>query len=456
MSYVGSYTKAMADFAAAYRYEDLPPEAIERAREIVLDTIGAILLGSRPEYKSVWALGDLARGEGGPGKCTVFGRDFKAPLLGAVLANGTMGYAADAEGGGAYRMHAAAVFVPTALTAGEYLHAPGKATIAALALAYDVGCRVSDAADTGTPYPHSFHPSALFGHFGAATAAGHLLGLDESQFANALGLAGINAGGLIAWVDDPTEDSRPFVIGVAAQNGTRSALLAKKGMGGPLRILDDAKYSIYDAYSGAMHLDRLVEGLGVEYRIMEAGGYKQYPCCGDIHTGLDALLSIIEKHGLQPAQIQSITHRVKPARIKVIDDNPLKSHSSQYILSVAAVEQGIAPDDILVDRRSDPAVAALYSRASLLPEPSLDSIADGAPAIVEVLTRDGRVLRERVDYPKGSRQNPFSREELYEKFILWATTRIPRAQAERIIELADRLEELDDVGELAGLLAAER
>lgn len=454
MSVVGPYTQKMAAFAASYCYEDLPPKIVAQAKEIVLDTIGAILLGSRPDYNSVWILGNQAHDDGGPAQCTIFGRDFKAPLLSAILANGTMGYAADAEGAGAARIHAAAVFVPTVLTVGEYAHASGKKLIAALALAYDVACRVSDAADPGTPYPHSFHPSAVFGHFGAAAAAGHFFDLDEMQWVNALGLAGINATGMIAWVDDPTEDSRGIVIGVAAQNGTRAALLAEKGMGGPVRILDDTKYSIYDAYSGAMHLERLTKGLGTEYRIMEADGYKPYPCCGDIHSGLDALLAIREKHGIRAEQIASITHWVKPLRHKVIDNNPLKSHNAQYILAVAATNGGIDPDDILIDRRSDPAIADLYGRTTLLPDPALSMVTDGAPAIVEVRLWDGRSFEERVNYRKGSNQNPLTAQELQEKFLCWATTRIQEKQARRIVALADRMEALQDVGELVALLSA--
>jgi len=464
MNQAGPYTQTIAAFASTYHYAALPPAAVERAKEIILDTIGAILLGSRPGYKAVRLLGDLARAESSPGGfpaaqdgaplCTIVGRDVKGSLLDASLANGTMGYAADAEGGGAARIHAAAVFVPAVLTVGEYSHSSGKAVIAALCLAYDVATRISDAADTGTSYPHAFHPSAVFGHFGAAAAAGHLFDLDEQQFVNALGLAGINAGGMIAWVDDPSEDSRGFVIGVAAQNGIRAALLAKQGMGGPIRILDDAKYSIYDAYSGAMHLDRLVAGLGQDYRIVQAGGYKRYTCCGDIHSGLDALLSIMQTHQLHASQIQRITHWVKPGRVDVINDNFLKSHNAQYILTVAATRGAIDPDDILFDRREDPAIAGLYRRVSLQGDPSLNEVTDGAPAIVEVQTQDGRTFTERVDYARGNRQNPFTPAELREKFLRWATTRLDARQAARIVNLTGRLEELEDVAELAALLTA--
>ena len=453
MSEIGPYTQKIAAFAAAYRFEKLPAEAVQRAKEIVLDSLGAILLGSRPEYRGVWLLGDVARGNGGRGRCSVFGRNFKTSLLDAALVNGTMGYAADAEGGSISRMHAAAAFVPAALTVGEYLGASGRSVISAVCLAYDVGPRVSDALDPGTPYPHSFHPSAVFGHFGAAVAAGHLFGLDETQFANALGLAGINAGGLAAWVDDPTEDSRPFVIGVAAQAGTRAALLAEGGMGGPTRILDDAKYSIHEAFSGAIYPERLLDGLGEEFRITEAGGHKRYACCGHIHAGLDALLAVLREHGLESDQIHGITHWVKPSQLEVIDSNPLKSHNAQYILSVAAVNGGLDPEDILVDRRCDPRVADLYSRVSLLPEPELEGVADSAPAVVEVRTRDGRTFTRRVDYPKGSRQEPLSADEMKENFMRWATPRVDLEQARGILELVDGLDELEDSAELVRLLA---
>ncbi len=453
MGNAGPSTQKMAEFAAAYRYEDLPAEVVERAKEILLDTMGAMLLGSRPQYGSVRITGDLATENGSSGGSTIFGRDSTGPLFDALLANGTMGYAADAEGGGTSRMHAAAVFAPTVLTVGEHLHSTGRQAIAAFCLAYDVGCRVSDAAYPGTPKPHSYHESAVYGHFGAVAAAGHLLGLDENQFINALGLAGINASGLFAWVDDPTEDSRPFVIGVAAQMGTRAAILAKKGMGGPVRILDDTKYSIYDAYSGDMHLDRLTAGFGTDFRVMAADQYKLHPCCGGIHSGLDALLSLMENHSLQAGEIQKIIHWVASPNVKGIDDNILKSHNSQYILAVAAARGKIEPDDILEDRRSEPLISELYESGIIQNEPSLDEIPNVVPAIIELQMKDGRVLKEQVVHSKGTRGNPFSDRELRDKFIGWATTRISGDQAEQIIDATGRLEELSDVGELTRLLA---
>jgi 2-methylcitrate dehydratase PrpD len=475
-------TEQLAEYAAAFRYEQLPPAAVEAARVIVLDTLGALLLGSLPKYSASRLTGDLARAMGGVPECTVIGRGFKTSVAQAALANGVMGYAADIEGGGVCRQHAAAVLVPTALTVGEREHADGRSLIAALALGYDVAARIDRAADPGTPYPHSFHPSAVFGHFGAAATAGHLLGLDRDQFVNALGLAGINAGGLIAWVNDPTEDSRPYVIGMAAHCGVLAAVLAKMGMGGPLGIADDGKYTIYDAFSGTMRLEEVTRDLGTLFWITRHGGFKRYPCCGDIHTGIDALLTIVTENDLPPAEILEIIHRVHPSRANVIDNNPLKSHCAQYIMAVAAVRRQIDTDTIVVDlRQTDAKVRDLSQRTQLVGDPAAEALGVGA-AIVEVRTRDGRSFREAVrpvhlrpeaahamdlrssepgmrpsreaaERGDSHEERPLTRAELEEKFLRLATTRIRSDRAEQLLAMVNDLEELDDTARLMELLA---
>lgn len=449
----GRYTGAIVDYAVRFTFEQLPSDAVDEARAIVLDTLGSMLLGSAPAYTSAWLTGELARLMGGAPECTVVGRDFKTSVESAALANGTIGYAADVEGGRAARQHAAAVLVPTALAMCEREHRGGQTLLAALALGYEISCRVSEACRTPRSYPRSFHPSAVFGYFGSAAAAGHVLGLDAAQMAVALGLAGSNAGGLVTWVDDPTENSRPLVIGLAARGGVTAALLAKLGFGGPTSILDPGKYSIYDAYSGEAHLDRLVDGLGADpLWITKTTLFKRHPCCGDIHTGLDALITLRQQHGFGPDDIRAIEHRVKADRAPVVDANPLRSHCAQYIMGVAAVNGKIAADDILTDRRADPRIRAMIDRVRFVGDPNLDPWEAPSPAVVRVTLHDGRAFTQRVDWPKGMPRNPFTRAELESKFLELATTRISRDRAERLLGLVNRLERVEDVEEIAALL----
>lgn len=447
-----SYTQRLVEYAASFRLEDLPPEAIPEMKTMVMDILGAMLAASHPMYSSTRLVCDYVRGIGGREECTVVGRGFKVPVDAAALANGTMGYAADIEGGQVSHLHVGAVIVPAALAMAERQKAGGRALMAAIALGFELCCRVAQACRTPHSYPHSFHPSAVFGHIGAAAAAGHLLGLKGAPLTNAFGLATINASGLVTWVDDPTEDSRPLVIGMAARGGIIAALLAGMGFGGPLDALDSGKFNIYDAFSGEMHLDRLVKGLGEEYWILKAEGYKRHPCCGGIHSGLDGLLSILAQHDLAPQEIAAITHRVRATRASVIDNNPLRSHCAQYIMAVAALDRRLELTTILQDRSTEPAIRALMDRVKLVADPALDELEAKSPAVVEVVTTDGRRFVERVDYPRGATMNPMSRSELEEKFFWLATTVVDRVQAEEILEMVRSLERLSDVGDLMAAL----
>jgi 2-methylcitrate dehydratase PrpD len=342
--------------------------------------------------------------------------------------------------------------VPAALSLGEREGVDGRRLIAALAAGYDVAGRIDRAAEPGRHFAHSFHPSAVFGHFGAAATSASLLGLDAARTENALGLAGMTAGGLAVWIQAEREDSRPFVIGMAAHRGVLAALLAGLGMGGPRGIADDGKYTIYDAFTGAMHLDELDRDLGERFLIAEHSGFKRYPCCGGggIHASIAAVLQLVDEHGLDAAEIDAIVDRVTPETGVGV---PLKSHSTEYLLAVAAARRQIAPDAIVVDYRSrDPEVARLYRRVEIVPDAALAARSPGA-AVVELRLRGGRVLRAEVHHRPGSPADPLPPEEIDAKFLRYATTRLPRAQAVRVRDLVARLEELPDVRELAGLLA---
>jgi len=439
------YTEKLAEFSSFYKYDDLPPGAINTAKDIILDTLGALFAAWPDRHPVSRLIGDHVKEMGGAPECSVLGRDFKVPAPNAALANGVMGYAADIEGGGMARMHAAAAFVPGILVMGERQRLSGKDILTALALAYDISGRVSEASRTETSYPHSFHPSAVFTTFGVAAIAGHALRLSTEQFINAYGLAGSVASGLIAWVDDPSEHSRSYGIGVSARNGVTAGLLAEKGFGGPQGIFDPMKYNIYDAFSGEMHLDELLKSLGSEFYIERQDGFKLYPCCGDIHTGLDALLAILKEHRLKPDDIVQVIHQVKEIRRPVIDNNPLHSHNAQYIMAIAAVDRQIRWNDFLIDRLEEDAIAAMYARTRLVGTAELEDSPSAAPAIVEVQTRDGRKLIKRVEYCKGHSLNPFTPEELRQKFMNLAIPAVGEARSREIMELVQHLENVDDV-----------
>jgi len=451
----GRHIERLADFAACFNYKDISDEVAQQAKLVLLDTLGVILAASLERYSAARIVTEFVRALGGAPESTIIGRDFKTSCVNAALANGTLGYYADMEP--FHRgsiVHAAAVVVPSSLAVGEREGADGKQLLAAIVLGIDVACRVSYALDPRALYQRGFHPSAVAGCFGATAAAGNLLGLDGPQIQNAFGLAGTQASGLLAWVSDYTENSRPFNMGIAARNGVTSALLARMGFGGAPDIFE-GKYDLFTAFSGERHLNELTDGLGKRFSIMEMA-FKLYSCVGWLPPGLDGLLSIVDEQKLAFEQVAQITLRIAESGVPIIDNNELKSHCAQYILPIGLLNRRVTIDDILQDRRTDPRIQALSEHVYVVGDAELEkTFPDLRRTIVEVVTNDGKRFVRQVDYPKGYPENPLTQAEVEGKFLDMATSALSLRQAEKIVALVKTIERVANIEELAGTLRIE-
>lgn len=200
-------------------------------------------------------------------------------------------------------------------------------------------------------------------------------------------------------------------------------------------------------------LDEACKDLGEAFWITRHYGFKRYACCADIHSGIDGLIQIVTENGLAAEDIAELVHHTHPLRAKVIDNNPLKSHNAQYIMSVVAVHRQVPPDAIVVDyRATDPRVAVMSQRTRMVGDIKDSGLGPGA-AIVDVRTRDGREFQQKVPHPRGHADNPLTRPEIDEKFLRLATMRISSEAAGRVKALCDDLENLDDDAQLTALLA---
>jgi 2-methylcitrate dehydratase PrpD len=447
-----SLAARFAEHVAAFRLKDVPAEVVAHARLILLDTLGAMLAASNPRYSASRILFDFAGRLGGRPESSLIGQRRKTSCVSAALVNGTLGYYCDIEPhhvGGI--LHAPAVMVPTALAVGEKEGATGARFLEAMILGIEVTCRVSYALNPTALYNRGFHPSAICGAFGAVAAAGRLFRLPAPRMAVALGLAMQQACGLLAWASDQTENSRPLNPGLAARNGTTAAYLAALGFGGPPDPFE-GKYDVFTAFSGDRRPEALLADWGKRYYLPEFA-YKRYSSCSFTHPGLDALLELARRHGLQAAEVEEIRLRFPKAGAHMIDNNPLKSHCAQYILPVGLVFGRVMIDDILEDRLRHPEVARLREKTSLVADPALD---EGWPemyaSMVELRTTDGRELSLRVDHARGTMQNPLTPEEIHTKYISLATTVTSATRAEAIAAMARRIERAPQIAALADAL----
>ncbi len=444
-------TDRFAQFVETFPFERIPAPVIQRTKDILYDGLGAALSATSSRYDIGAVLERFVRETGGAPEAQVFGTDLRTNCATAALVNGTFGYYCDIESHhpGAI-MHAIAIVGPAALTVGERMRRSGPDVLAAIVVGIDVACRVSYALGGAALYARGFHPSCVAGTFGAMAAAGRLFGLRGPALRHAFGLAGTEASGLLAWVSDDTEHSRPFNMGLASRHGVLAAHLASCGFGGPPMIFE-GKYPLGQAFTGQWHAEALFDGLGEQFKVMELC-FKLYACCAFIHPGLDGLLDILRAEQVRPHDVRRVTLRFPASGYHVIDGNALRSHCAQYVLALAAHRGAVQFFDILRDQRADPEIRSLSERVQVIGDQELDrTYPDLYRSVIEVETPTATYRRD-VTYPKGAPQQPLASAELREKFATLTQDVVTPERRDAITAAVDRLEELDDIGTLTRLL----
>lgn len=447
-------TTQLAEYIAGFRFDAIPKTVRDYARTIMFDGTGALLAAANPAFSTGKLIAGFVREQGGDPRASVVGFGFKTSPVMAALANGTMGYACDVEPHHPEAiLHPVAVMIPTALALAEPARRSGRDLLAAVVIGCEIEYRVSMALAPAELYALGFHPSAVAGCFGATAAASFLLGLDGQAIERALGLAACQASGMMAWESDPTENARPFQMGVAARNGVTAALLAQRGFGGPAAVFDSG-HTVFHAYSRAPRPELLTRDLGAKFDGISELAIKPYSCVSFLHPGLDALFGLLHDARIDHRDIERLVLYFPQAGQHCIDGNPLKSHCAQYVLPVATVQGELRVADLFVDRRvSDPQVAALARRVEIRADPELDRLfPDFYATIVEIHARDGSVHRRRNDIARGYPESPLSQAELDAKFDRLAGSVATPAKVGQLAQVLRTIESVADVTELADLL----
>jgi 2-methylcitrate dehydratase PrpD len=448
-------TDAFAQFVEEFRFEQVPTAVLSRTKEVIYDGLGALLSATSPRYDIGGVIQRFVSETGGIPDSQVFGLTLRTNCPTAALVNGTFAYYCDIEShhAGAI-MHAIAVVGPAALAVGERQHSSGRDVLAAIVVGIDAACRVSYALSAPALYSRGFHPTCVAGTFGSMAAAARLFGLKGKALRNAFGLAGTEASGLLAWVSDATEHSRPFNMGLASRHGVSAAHLASCGFGGPPTIFE-GKYPLGQAFTGQWHKRELFNELGRQFKVMELY-FKRFACCAFIHPGLDGLLDIQKAESVSADDISQIILRFPKSGYQVIDNNVLRSHCAQYVLALAAVKSYVSFYDILHDQRDEARIRSLSNRIDVIGDEELDTTyPDLYRSIVEVKTHSGSSHVREVTHPRGSPQSPLTREELRRKFLTLTKDVITPERADAIGQIVDRLEDTKDIGSLTRLLAKE-
>jgi 2-methylcitrate dehydratase PrpD len=442
-------TQRLARFIAETTYPDLPEAVTGHIKRCILDWLGVALAGTAEPASQTMV--QLVQDLNGKGESTVIGGSFKSSCVNAALANGVTGHAAELDDiHEASVIHPGAPVIPAALAVAERTGANGEELIAAVAVGYETGIRIAMAV---MPSHYEYwHPTGTCGTFGAAAAAGSLLGLDEGQTLNALGVAGTGASGLN---ESFGTMGKPFNAGRAARDGVTAALLAERGFTGPTSVLDAAK-GYANATSAQPDLEEIVEGLGDRYEAAKTI-FKRHACCGHTHGAVDAVITLMNENNLDPRDIAEITVGTYPIAVDVVggDYSPKTSAEAKFSLPycvAAAATRGSASLDAFTNEEiANPAIRELMGRVKVQVGEEFAEARLGC-AKVTIHTKTARNLTRRVDVPKGYPENPLTSAELKGKFQELSRAALSAGRIGELEKTVDALEEVGNVRELTALL----
>jgi 2-methylcitrate dehydratase PrpD len=443
-------SRELAQYIMKTKFSDLSPEIIDQTKMCILDWIGAALPGARD--KLVQMLKEAVEGSGG--ECSIIGHGAKTSCLNAALINGTISYVVKLDQSSPHgsMVHPQPPMIPAALAVAEKEGLGGRDFITAVLLGFDIEVRVAMAVNPSHMGERNFHTTGTCGTFGAVAAAGKLLELNEDQMAHALGIAGTQAAGLTVSIET---FSRSLHAGKAAYNGVLAAMLAKKGFTGAETIFE-GEDGFCHAMANSYDLSKLTDGLGRKYLIGDQR-FVRYVTCGAMHAAIDAVIDLKREHNIQPDDIDSIDVRTFPITVDLCGrvSEPRTFSEAQFslpfALAIAAIDGHVSLAQLTEKRLGDPTVAALAKRVKGSADPELARLGYTGSgdlfqsARVTMRTKDGKEYYRKVDLHRGSPQNPFTKEELHDKFRSLASLILPQGKVEEIIETLGNLEKLDSM-----------
>lgn len=451
-----------ADLAArtsSMRFDDLGAVAVERAKSVIADALACGMAGSVIADDIVRPMAAYAARLSSPGRCSVLATGAQVVPSVAAVVNATTIHTIDYDDTHmAVVAHFGASVVPAALAVVEDRGGTGAELVTAVAAGFEMGARVGRA--VMPDHYQRWHSTASLGGIAAAAAAARAMGLDATATEVAVGFAADDAGGTRYCIKEG-DFTKSLHAGTAAWKGTQAALLAEAGAAGPTGFLEHEVGFLW-AYTDERDHGRLRAQAAAasddDWEISNAD-IKAHPCILSSHTAIEGAASIASEQGLTLDGIARIVLR-QPAYsdrhgLNYRPSSVMAARLSVPFCVVAGVEErgrvGLA--QFTGRRFLDPEVQTHMDKVTIRPERELAARYPGsAPTVVEVHTTDGRCFTREVGYALGSHERPLDPGAFTAKQRELLAHRLDPAEIERWLATTSALEDLDDLGELGGLL----
>jgi 2-methylcitrate dehydratase len=447
--YQASISYHLSRYALDLTYEKLPSDVVHQAKRCLLDAlgcaIGAFDAPGRPMCET------LVKQLGGVEEATLFGSGLRTNAANATIANSFLVRFLDANdlGGGGHNTDA----ISSILAVAEREKSSGRNCLASIVLSYELGARFIEAVGGDTALENNGWISDIRAGFSMPPALGRLMGLNEEQITNAIGICASHSFPLRI-LDTHREENtmcKNLRFGFIAHDAILSCILAKQGFTGPIRVMEGENGFRQVILKDKMDVERLVDFSG--WRILNTR-HKLLCLCGGILGYVVATIDIVKENDLKPEDIASV--KIKASLHNLEHTTTLSKkyprnaesadHSAFYSVAIAIKERTFGPDSFEPDKFVDPVVLDLIEKITAEVVPDMPEW--GTQGMTEITTKDGRHFSRSIEKPHGIGDDPLTDKELEEKFKNFAEKYFSAQQIQKIFDTVWRLEKLDNLNAL--------
>jgi 2-methylcitrate dehydratase PrpD len=432
-----------ADFIIRTDYNALPADIIHYAKRCILDFLGVALAGG--SFGAGKLITSVISTMGGKEEATIIGDGMQIPALNAALLNGVRGHTLDMDDGHRYaNAHPGVAVIPAALAVAEKEDMSGEDLIESIVVGYETMIRIATAINP-SHLQRGFHTTGTAGPFGAAAACSKLLDFNKGEIENALSIAGLQGAGLLEALTSG-QMMKPLHPGKAAQAGVLASLLAQKGAEGPELIFEGEK-GFFRAFSDVKDFGKLIDDLGSDFEI-ENTYFKMYASCRHVHPTLDALKAIIEEHEIELDEIEHINVSTYSVAYKFTGQNNraetelAAKFSLPVSIGLMVVFGRAGVNEFSLKNIGNPSVQKIADKVTIEVDEARDEVyPKKRGSSVSVRTGQKTYMHE-VDIPKGEPENPWTDDEISEKFFSNAGKVLPE---EKVVDLHRHIFDIEHV-----------
>jgi 2-methylcitrate dehydratase PrpD len=449
-----SITQQLAEWIVGTRYDDLPEVSASRVGERFIDSLGVQCAGMSVATGQIIA--EWARSQGGTPEAAVVGSGFKTTAAMATLVNATAGHALEFDDIATFSGHYANPLTAAALAVGQKLCASGKEAILAWMVGWEVIRQTAIPCMDGPRntllwrgwFNQGFQPT-----LGVAALASKLYGLDVDQTRMALANAASAMGGVLK---NRGSDTKSFTAGNAAMHGVMAAELVSRGFTGNLDILDGDDGAIRLMGLEVGDPQKVLYGLGEWDMAVRSSTLRLHASCGAGHWSQDALQAMVRRHPVNPDEIESIVAYLPAFLLDMMPYHEPQTglqgkYSLEYDLAAVALDGKAGMKQYTDEAVRRPVAQDLMKRISYVGvEPQDGQIALESRVVLTL--SNGEEIEETVSQSHGTPVDPLTREEVLGKFHECSEDVLSEPQRNKVIDLCERLDSLDTLGELADVV----